>query len=434
VTAEPDAAPEARKKIPSLSLLPPGSELKDVMLPRYDPEHVLTSVLKAKVMTLMNADQIEGKTVSIEFFNPDKTQRGQVDLIKAQFDQAKGLLTAKEPVEIRTVDGNAQGTGIYYDFTHGKGFISGPATTVFRAPPKTSMNTTDSPFRAMALLGMSVLTQSLLAAPPPAITEAQLAAIRADAASRAPAAAAAAVGTRATLDENLAGSAAASQAVAGFLVQADLPPVPPPAAPDQAVPLDLKPGPDDTVVSCDGGIYFDPDEGVLVYLKNVKVKNPQFDMSGRIDELKVFFGKKAPDAKDKEKSDKPEKADKPDKPNKTGDGAAKDAKKDKGGFGGGIGKNIGKPERVVATGAVKIDQKPENGEVPIQASAAIFTYNVQTEEIIMSGGFPWVRQGPTYLRSKLPDNLLRIHPKESRFDTGGSGGWEGASPTEKLNK
>ena len=89
---------------------------------------------------------------------------------------------------------------------------------------------------------------------------------------------------------------------------------------------------------------------------------------------------------------------------------------------------------MVATGAVKIDQKPENGEVPIQASAAIFTYNVQTEEIIMSGGFPWVRQGPTYLRSKLPDNLLRIHPKESRFDTGGSGGWEGASPTEKLNK
>jgi hypothetical protein len=265
------------------------------------------------------------------------------------------------------------------------------------------------------------VTQPLLAGPPPAMTEAQLAAIQADVATRAPAAEAAAAKTVATLNENLAGSAAASQTVTNFLVQADLPPVPTDPAPAQAVPLDIKPGADDTVVSCDGGIYFDPTEGVLVYLKNVKVKNPQFDMSGRIDELKIFFGKKEPDAKDKKKSEEP------------AIDPSKDPKKEPGGFGGGIGKNIGKPERVVATGAVKIDQKPGNGDAPIQASAAIFTYNVTSGEIIMSGGFPWVRQGARYMQAKKHDNLLRIYPEENRFDTPG-GGWEMGGPTEKLNR
>ena len=38
-------------------------------------------------------------------------------------------------------------------------------------------------------------------------------------------------------------------------------------------------------------MYFDSDEGVFVYLKNVRVTDPRFTMSGA-NELKVFLGKK----------------------------------------------------------------------------------------------------------------------------------------------
>jgi hypothetical protein len=273
MAGETTAAPEPVKKIPALSLLPPGSELKDVMFPSYGPAHQLTSVLKAEVMTLLNADQIEGKRVTIEFFNADNTPRGRVDLTRAMVDQSKGILTTREPLEIK-IDGlDANGSGIFYDYTRGKGFLLGPATTIIHRPVKTTINTRESPFRTMALAGMSLVTQSLLAAPPPAITEAQLEAIRADTASRAPVVEAAAIKSEAELKANLADADTASQAAASFLVQADLPAVKPDQAKGGPKPLDMTPGADDTVVSCDGGIYFDPEEGVMVYLKNVKVKN-----------------------------------------------------------------------------------------------------------------------------------------------------------------
>ena len=131
---EPDA-PEAAedagawKKI--FNLLPPGSELKEVMLPRYDAQR-LTSVLKAKLMTLINENQIEGKSIVIEFFNPDKTPRGRIDLATATIDKTRGLLTTRQPVEIRIDGMKTTGTGLHYDLEMGEGFITGPATTVIR--------------------------------------------------------------------------------------------------------------------------------------------------------------------------------------------------------------------------------------------------------------------------------------------------------------
>jgi len=204
----------------------------------------------------------------------------------------------------------------------------------------------------------------------------------------------------------LADAGAASQAAATFLIQADLPPVAPDANPPPAKPLDVKPGPADTVINCEGGMYFDPDEGVLVYLKNVTVKDPRFDLSGA-DELKIFFGKKPAktpkDPKDKSKTAEP--------------GKAKDA------FGGNLGANFGDVERIVANGAVLLNQKKAAaGKEPIQASGAIFSYDLKADQIIIKGGFPWVVQGATFLRAKEPNLILRISPDAGSFIT--EGRWE----------
>lgn len=405
-------APEDGKKLQAFTLLPPGSELKDVMLPRYDPALHLTGVLKAEVMKLVNAEQIEGTRVAIRFFNPDNSPRGRIDLDKCLFDQGKGLLTSREPLEIHFGRLTAKGAGLHYAFNQGRGFLLGPATTIIQPLPATTMNTPSaSPFRAIAIAGMSLVSQSLTAAPPPPLTEAQLAAIRADAVSRAPAVEAAAAESQADLKTNLAAAETASQAAAAFLVQADIPAVKPDAAPPEPKPLEVVPGPDNTVISCDGGIYFDPEEGVLVYLKNVTVTDPRFNLTGA-NEVKVFFEKKPVDAK------------KPDKPEKEKSGS---------GFGSGVGEKIGDPERIVATGVIKIDQKPADGKEPIQASGAIFIYNVKTDEATLSGGFPWVRQGARIFSSKKSDNLLRIYPKESRFDTPG-GGWNMGFPVPQQKQ
>lgn len=276
------------------------------------------------------------------------------------------------------------------------------------------MNSPTPPLHAMAILGMALLAQALPAAPPPAITAAEIAALQADAASKAPAAAAANSSARASLDTDLADAATASQAAATFLAQADLPPVPAAAISAPAKPLDVTPGPDDTVIHCEGGMYFDPDDGVLVYLKNVTVNDPRFNLSGA-NELKIFFGKK------------PAKAETKDQPATTKPAEDKPAENKPG-----LGGNFGDVERIVATGAVLIDQKAAAGKDPIKASGAIFTYNLKSDQIILSGGYPWVLQGKTYMRAKEPNLILRISPKAGSFVT--EGNWEMGGTLQPQSK
>ncbi len=393
---EPDGVVPARKKIPAISMLPDGSQLHEVMLPRYDENRKLSGVLKAASMTLVNAEQMAGDRVSVEFFNPDQSPRGRIDLKKAVFHQTKGILEAREPVHIKADRLTAQGSGLYYSFQQAEGFLLGPATTTIHALTATTMHSPRTPLRAATLLGMSLLTQALVAAPPPAMTAEEKAAVQADAASKSPAAAAANAATRAQLDSTLADAEIASRAAQTFLVQADLP-VPAADQSAAAKPLDVKPGPDDTVIQCDGGMYFDADEGVLVYLKNVTVTDPRFNLSGA-GELKIFFAKKPAEA--------PKKA---------------AAEKSKGAFGN-VGANFGEVERIVATGAVLIQQNAtRDNKPPIEASGAVFTYNVKSGEIILSGGYPWVKQGSTFLRAREPSLNLRIQ-KSGSFAT--EGNWD----------
>lgn len=410
--------PDPPKKMQAMALLPDGSELKEVMLPRYDEKRQLVGVLKAKTLTLVSAGKIAGKTVAIEFFNPDQSGRGRIDLTTALFDQEKGFLTAIEPVEIKSDRMSAQGTSLYYSFDQGEGFLRGPATTTLQAPPKTAMKTPSTPLRATAFLGASLMTQSLIAAPPPSITAQEKAALQQDAISKAPAAAAATEAVLVTLNQNLADADRAAIAARAFIATAAVPS--PPAAPEPAAaatkPLEVNPGADDTVIECKGGMYFDADEGMLVYMKDVTVKDPRFNLSGA-NELKVFFGKKPP---------KPIKVTKPSEPPQTAplpsDQPVKPKTPEKTGFGGGIGNNFGDVERIVATGAVLIEQKGAAGKEPIKASGAIFSYQIKADQIIIKGGYPWFTQGATFMRAMEPDLILRLSPKTGGLVT--EGNWQ----------
>ncbi|NJM37478.1 MAG: hypothetical protein HC845_06210 [Akkermansiaceae bacterium] len=139
---------------------------------------------------------------------------------------------------------------------------------------------------------------------------------------------------------------------------------------------------------------------MLVYLKNVTVKDPRFNLSGA-NEVKVFFGKKPPKDGAKTTDEKPEKSK----------------------FGGNIDVDFGEVEKIVATGAVLLEQiATEEGKEPIKASGAIFSYHVKEDQATISGGFPWVIQGTTYLRAKQPNLTLRLSPKAGTFNT--EGDWE----------
>jgi hypothetical protein len=142
-------------------------------------------------------------------------------------------------------------------------------------------------------------------------------------------------------------------------------------------------------------MYFEANKGMFVYLKNVRVEDPRFTMTGG-SELKIFL---------EEKEKQP--------PEKNGvDGKPAP----------GIGGQFGDAKLVVATGAVKVIQKPaEAGKEPVEASGAIFTYYPKTGDIVITGGYPWVKQGTSFMRAKEPNLSLRIR-KDGSYTT--QGNWD----------
>ncbi|MES2981913.1 MAG: hypothetical protein V4727_06340, partial [Verrucomicrobiota bacterium] len=178
--------------------------------------------------------------------------------------------------------------------------------------------------------------------------------------------------------------------------------------PAEGAPLEITPGPNDTVIKCDGGMYFDAEAGVLVYLKNVTVTDPRFTLNGA-DELKVFFDKKEPkkpasgDKKDADKKEV-EKKEATKKPEASGPTA-----------------NFGDVKKLIATGTVRLVQKSVAGKDPVEASGGILTYDVPKGEIIISQRYPWVKQGNFFARAKQPNLTLRLL-NDGSFSTKGE--WE----------
>ncbi len=377
-----------KSKYQASALLPPGSELKDVIFPNYNEHHRLVSVLKAKTMTLVSPQQISAEAVSVKFCNPDQSQRGHIDLAHALLDQDQGLLRSDQPLEIQYDQMTSHGTGLRYFIQQHQGFLLGPVTThILQAPPKTTMKSSPSKLTATAAISMTILAQPLTAAPPAPMTAQERAAIEADATPKAPVVAEGVADAKASLAADLAASKQATEATAKLLDQAHLPASSATTFSPDTHPLEKEPGATDTVIHCDGGFYFDADQGVFVYLKNVTVKDPRFTLTGA-NELKIFLGKKPPEPKDA----------KTQKDTKT----AKPSKEDS------ISAGFDGVERIVATGAIRVVIEASEGHEQIEASAAIFTYNAKAEQIILTGGYPWVIQGKQYQRAKQPDLSLRI--------------------------
>ena len=387
-----DPLAEATKK--PMALLPNGSVLHGVLLPRYDKDRKLVGDLKAEIMTLIDPELVQGENVMIKFYQPDRSLRGKVELQKAVFNQNTSHLRANEPVKIHTDRLIANGAGLIYSFQNGQGFLIGPATTWISSPDlSTSMHS--KPCNTAALVALCLAPSLTIATPPSNTSTTELAAIRAEAASSKEKINTQNQSIETDLNQDLVSSKQASDAAHEFAKTSGLQNISAEAK-KEAAPLEVNPSPNDTVIKCDGGMYFDAEAGVLVYLKNVSVADPRFTLTGA-DELKVFFAKKEP--KKPTEGDKKEKKSEPSGPTA----------------------NFGDVQKLIATGTVRLVQKGLAGKEPVEASGGLLTYDVPKGEIIISQRYPWVKQGKFYARAKQPNLTLRLLNNGS-FST--QGNWE----------
>jgi hypothetical protein len=137
--------------------------------------------------------------------------------------------------------------------------------------------------------------------------------------------------------------------------------------------------------SADGGIYFDPEEGVLVFLKNVEASHPQFTLKGA-QELKVFLENVSEAAGEARKVE-----------NAEGGKLLGDA-------------GFGDPSKVVATGVIvveKIKKKPSDKKA--KASGQRMEFDFKSNELIISGGEPWIISDTASGRVVDPKGFIRIN-------------------------
>ena len=443
---------------PALDILPEGSILQRVRLPRYDKNYHPISLLTADVLKVLDAHKIDGENVSIEIFNKNGVVQMRTDMRHAIYNQENSTLVASEAVTLKGDSFRATGTGLVFHWHSNRGFLLGPATSQFIINhPNTSSAMQLSPIqplshRAFSLAGVliSLTTTSLIAERPNPLTPSELAELDQITQSSQSAIEQQQQQTSKTLSEEQKTIDANNASMRPFLkeigqdnliVKNTTSQTTPqktknstssaPSSKKSSPPKNSKKGSPKTPpqllhIDCDGGIYFDSDTGVLVYLKNIRLTEPRFKLNCS-DELKIILDKKPVEPTNSKKSSTRSAKSSPKATNVEKDStkkAAKDQKKET------TTSSFNDIKRIIAIGNVRVVSTDEKGNTFI-ATGETASYNVKTEEMILRGGLPRIQYGPNqYLQSKAPGQYIRIL-KNGKLVT--TGKWAMQIDTSKKN-
>lgn len=163
-------------------------------------------------------------------------------------------------------------------------------------------------------------------------------------------------------------------------------------------------------VDCDGDLYFDMEEGVLVFMKNVRVRNPNLSMDCA-DHLKIyaeFVPKKPGDKKPSERKQEKEKE-------KAGE---KEGEKPQVALPNGGNFDYNSIKTVAASGNVRASYTNKEGETS-NAQADKITYNVKTGEIILTGS-PVIITPDAIIKNPNKNAFIRVYSNGNMYSSRGT--------------
>lgn len=147
----------------------------------------------------------------------------------------------------------------------------------------------------------------------------------------------------------------------------------------------------ETEITCDDGLYFDSDEGVLVFMRNVSVRNPSLNLDCN-NQLKVYMEKTSQSQKKSENAAEKSSAGMPNV-------------------------NFKDARLVTADGNVVLRRLDEQGRW-MMARGEKMTYNVKTQETIMTGGKLSLTYGNSTSSFEGDGAFIRIYPNGSAYVKG----------------
>jgi len=161
------------------------------------------------------------------------------------------------------------------------------------------------------------------------------------------------------------------------------------------------------VIECQDGLYFDAEQGLLVYLKDVRLRDERFNMDCD-NNLKVYMQRD--EAKAKKKQQNAEKAQAA--PGEPGSELSLLQ-------GGNIDLNFSGVQRIVASGNVRLQGKDKSGKI-MRAGAETATYSVKNKdaEVILSGGKPYIEDGNNRIDVSGEGCYIRVYGDGSVYIKG----------------
>ena len=416
---------------PSLDILPEGSILTDVTFPRYNKDFIPISLLTADTLTVLEKSVIKATNVYVEYYNNDGSTQFKTNMSEAFYNQKKSTLRSQKKTTISGNGFSAKGTQLTLHQQSKRAFLKGPAITIFtsqqeQASTKTEMNKNSPPLiqKTQKTLTGALITGStaiLMAEPPNRLTESQLTELDRLAEPITQKVQEEQNKSLATIQNTKKEQADVNQEVKSFLTDINqkdlytespapeqkLEPVitdtPDSSETEKTTPEVAKTKPQESIhISCENGLYSDYKEGVFVYLKNVRLTTPEYNLKCS-DQLKIFIdpAQLSTDKKDSTKK-----------------GEEKSSYKDS-------------IKTIVASGNVVITGKDEKGNKYI-AKAATATYDVKSETTILRGGYPSIQQSANnFLKAQDANAYIKI-PKSGSIITS-SNKWETRFDVPKQN-
>lgn len=121
---------KAEDEFPGLQLLPPGSVVKGLSLPRYE-NHRVSALLQADEMKVISRREITLSNIRAALYAED----GEVTTVScplAGYDFKKKAVVAQAEAEVQHPNFSAKGSGVIFSTAGRMGYIKGPVRTTIR--------------------------------------------------------------------------------------------------------------------------------------------------------------------------------------------------------------------------------------------------------------------------------------------------------------
>ena len=165
---------ETKRRLPALEILPSGSILKKISIPRYNKNYSPSSLLTADLVEVISDDEIRGSNVAISLYDEAGKIKTRTKLNTVNFDQQTGRITSKENLIFSEGPFTTSSQGLILDWKNHCGFLLGKNQTIIYLKVTTPMTnpTSNTPPQSVKnnnktnkIAATSIATAALIASP-----------------------------------------------------------------------------------------------------------------------------------------------------------------------------------------------------------------------------------------------------------------------------